>query len=368
MSSFRQLILRASLVATWIFMGSPLRAHDPGLSSVRLGLETNGISAVITFARADIEALLPLDKNLDGAVSPEELSSAKPRLDALAAGALRVQFDRKLIRADKQHMALDTNNNFEIFLSFTGPHPRELAVTSLLMPDLPQGHRQILSLHDATNRLMEQFLLSADRNHAVMVLDDTLTDTPRAETTSFGQFLKLGIEHILTGYDHLLFLFALLVVCDRFWPVAKIITSFTIAHSITLALAAFNIVNIPSRIVEPAIAASIVVVSLENIFCRHKKLDDRWRLTFGLGLIHGLGFASALQEVGVGRNGTGVALPLIGFNVGVELGQITVALIVLPILWQLRRWPTFQVRWVPICSGLVAAAGAWWFVERLWKS
>lgn len=356
------------MVAAVVLTATSLMAHDPGLSSVRLGLETNSISAVITFARADIEAVLPMDKDLDGRVSPEEFSSAKPRLVVLAASALRVEFDHKPVRTDTPRVALDTNNNFEIFLSFRGPQPAELSITSLLMPDLPLGHRQILSLHDATNRLMEQFLLSADRNRAVMVLVDTVTDTPHTEATSFAQFFKLGIEHILTGYDHLLFLFALLVVCDRFWPVAKIITSFTIAHSITLALAAFNIVNIPSRIVEPAIAASIVAVSLENIFCRHKKLDDRWRLTFGLGLIHGLGFASVLQEVGIGHNGTGVALPLIGFNLGVELGQITVALIVLPVLWQLRRWPTFQVRWVPICSGLVATAGAWWFVERLWKS
>ena len=361
------MILRTLLIAAWLFAGASLMAHDPGLSSVRLGLESNGITAVLTFARADIESLFPLDKNLDGRVSPEEFATAKPRLDELAANALRVEFDHKPARTDAPRIALDTNNNFEVFLSYSGTHPKALTVTSLLLPDLPLGHRQILSLHDATNRLMEQFLLSADRNIATMLLDADSPETTRVETTPFGQFVKLGTEHILTGYDHLLFLFALLMVCDRFWPVAKIITSFTIAHSITLALAAFNIVNIPGRIVEPAIAASIVAVSLENIFRRDQKLDDRWRLTFGLGLIHGLGFASALQEVGVGRDGHGVALPLIGFNLGVELGQITVALIVLPILWQLRRWPSFRVRWVPVCSGVVAAAGAWWFIERIWR-
>lgn len=368
MNLFRQLIFWALLIAAWILTSASLMAHDPGLSSVLLRLETTRISAVITFARADIESLIPLDKNQDGHVSPEEFSAAKPRFDALASGALQVEFDHKIIATDTLDVTLDTNNNFEVFLSFRGPHPRELSVTSLILTELPLGHRQILSLHDATNRLVEQFLLSADRNHATILIDGASPESARSETTSFGQFVKLGIEHILTGYDHLLFLFALLVVCVQFWPVVKIITSFTLAHSITLALAAFNIVNIPSRLVEPAIAASIVAVSLENIFRRDRKLDDRWRLTFGLGLIHGLGFASALQEVGVGRDGTGVALPLIGFNVGVELGQMTVALIVLPILWQLRRWPSFQVRWVPICSGLVAAAGAWWFIERLWRS
>ena len=368
MNLFRQLIFWALLIVAWILTSASLMAHDPGLSSVLLRLETNRISAVITFARADIESLIPLDKNQDGHVSPEEFSAAKPRFDALASGALQVEFDHKIIATDTLDITLDTNNNFEVFLSFRGPHPRELSVTSLILTELPLGHRQILSLHDATNRLVEQFLLSADRNHATILIAGGSPESARSEATSFGQFIKLGIEHILSGYDHLLFLFALLVVCVQFWPVAKIITSFTLAHSITLALAAFNIVNIPSRLVEPAIAASIVAVSLENIFRRDRKLDDRWRLTFGLGLIHGLGFASALQEVGVGRDGTGVALPLIGFNLGVELGQMTVALIVLPILWQLRRWPSFQVRWVPICSGLVATAGTWWFIERLWRS
>src|SRR5207248_3078790 len=120
---------------------------------------------------------------------------------------------------------------------------------------------------------------------------------------------------IWTGCDHLCFLFGLLVVGGRFLSSAKIITSFTVAHSLTLALATFNVVSLPSRIVEPLIAASIVYVGVENLFRRD--LDKRWLLAFGFGLVHGLGFASALREAGIGAdNGAGVVVPLVSFNLG----------------------------------------------------
>src|SRR6185295_17497952 len=125
---------------------------------------------------------------------------------------------------------------------------------------------------------------------------------------SYGAFVLLGIEHILTGYDHLIFLLGLLLAGASFKNVAKIITSFTVAHSITLALSTFDLVRIPSAVVEPLIAVSIVYVGLENIFRRDLKW--RWLLTLGFGLVHGFGFASALRSLGIG-SGTGAAMPLV---------------------------------------------------------
>ena len=115
---------------------------------------------------------------------------------------------------------------------------------------------------------------------------------------SFLQFLRLGVEHMITGYDHVLFLFALLIVGNSVRSAAKLITSFTVAHSITLALATFNVVHLPPHVVEPLIAISIIYVGLENLWHRH--LQHRWLLTFGFGLIHGLGFASVLRDTGIG--------------------------------------------------------------------
>src|SRR5439155_14958267 len=118
-------------------------------------------------------------------------------------------------------------------------------------------------------------------------------------------FFRLGVEHIVTGYDHLLFLAALLLVCKSLREAAAVITFFTVAHSITLSLAALDIVRLPARFVEPAIAASIVYVGLENIFGRHR-IAGRAAITFAFGLVHGLGFASALREVGLGSRSVGI--------------------------------------------------------------
>ena len=184
---------------------------------------------------------------------------------------------------------------------------------------------------------------------------------------SFTNFLCLGVKHILTGYDHLLFLFGLLLVARGFFSSLGIITSFTIAHSITLAVATLHLVQIPSRIVEPLIAASIVFVGIENLL-RGDIPTARRMVAFGFGLIHGFGFASALREAGIGSGTGGILLPLFSFNLGVELGQIMVAAVALPIIWKLRENPMFIARWAPACSAAVVLLGSFWFVQRVWMT
>ncbi len=128
----------------------------------------------------------------------------------------------------------------------------------------------------------------------------------------------MGMEHIFTGYDHLLFLFSLLVVTRTFRSALAVITAFTIAHSITLAISTFNLVHISSNITEPLIAVTIIYVAVENLV-RSGEPHKRWLLTFSFGLIHGFGFATALREMGVSERAGGVLMPLFGFNMGVEL-------------------------------------------------
>ena len=142
----------------------------------------------------------------------------------------------------------------------------------------------------------------------------------------------------------------------------KIITSFTVAHSITLALTALKVIHLPSALVEPMIAASIVYVGFENLLRRNT--DKRWMLTFCFGLVHGCGFASALQDLGVGENGTPILLPLVSFNLGVEIGQLAIAAIVLPIIWQCQSSPRFVRQWVPIGSTAIALMGGFWLLQR----
>jgi hydrogenase/urease accessory protein HupE len=184
---------------------------------------------------------------------------------------------------------------------------------------------------------------------------------------SFANFLSLGVKHILTGYDHLLFLFGLLLVTRGFFASLGIVTSFTIAHSLTLAMATLHMVQIPSRILEPLIASSIVFVGVENLL-RGDIPNSRGMVPFGFGLIHGFGFASALREVGIGSGTGGIVLPLFSFNLGVELGQIMVAALALPLIWKLRENPMFIARWAPACSAAVVLLGSFWFVQRVWMT
>jgi hydrogenase/urease accessory protein HupE len=177
-------------------------------------------------------------------------------------------------------------------------------------------------------------------------------------------FFRLGVEHILTGYDHLLFLLALLLRGGRFLSLLKIITAFTIAHSITLALAVLGVVTIPGRIVEPAIAASIVWVALENLL-RRDAPSQRWLVSFVFGLVHGFGFASAIEPLALPP--ARLALALLGFNLGVEAGQALVVALLLPLLvWM--RGKSWEPRVVRAASAGVAAVGLAWLVQRVFFS
>ena len=178
---------------------------------------------------------------------------------------------------------------------------------------------------------------------------------------AIGGFVTLGIEHILTGYDHMLFLLSLLMLGGSLRSLVKIVTAFTVAHSVTLSLAVLNIVTLPSRWVESAIALSIVYVAAENVWRGSASLRMRWLVTFGFGLVHGMGFASALQEMHLPQ--ANVVASLVGFNVGVEIGQVavvTLAFLALDVLRN-RTWaPSFR-QWVSAATALV---GVVWFVQR----
>jgi hydrogenase/urease accessory protein HupE len=261
---------------------------------------------------------------------------------------------------------------------------------------LPAGHQQLLFVEqpattsDATPLTLLEDTLTIDHSIVEVELPPAGSSTSATPTTRSAtdastlrpppqgnriSFFALGVEHIVTGYDHLLFLAALLLVCTSFRQAAGVITFFTIAHSITLSLAALDIVRLPARIVEPAIAASIVYVGLENIFGRHRVI---WRalVTFGFGLVHGLGFASALREAGLGSSGVGLAMPLLKFSIGLETGQLVIAAVLLKVLLTLRRRRAasedrmpearaFEPRWVPAGSVLVAMIGAYWLIVRV---
>ncbi|HEX4707981.1 MAG TPA: HupE/UreJ family protein [Candidatus Udaeobacter sp.] len=343
-------------------------AHDPGLSSLTIRQRTKSLEATLTLAVKDAAQVAELDEDHDGIVTQAEFAQTRSQLETAVARQLLIAADDKVTNGQSVRSQLDENNNVEVRLNFHVVGFSSLEIQSKIIASLPLGHRQYLQIQNSLGETTFERLLSAAADRATVQMPHTNARTAMFEAArSFANFLSLGVKHILTGYDHLLFLFGLLLVARGFFSSLGIITSFTIAHSITLAVATLHLVQIPSRIVEPLIAASIVFVGVENLL-RGDIPKARRIVPFGFGLIHGFGFASALREAGIGSGTGGILLPLFSFNLGVELGQIMVAAIALPIIWKLRENPMFIARWAPACSAAVVLLGSFWFVQRVWMT
>ena len=320
-------------------------AHDPGLSSAVITLGPEGINARVTINRRDVLA-------------------TGSSVDELAKNLLSLRVGDTAAPLISREVKVDSSNNTEFNLHFARiVAGGDLHIQSNVIERLPFGHRQLISIRQAAGQNLAECLISAKENAFDVHLVGAFSN-PVATPGQFTQFFLLGIRHILTGSDHLRFLAGLLIVCSSFGAAARIITCFTIAHSITLALATFQVVVIPSHIVEPMIAASIVYVGLENLWTGGH-LHWRELLTFVFGLVHGLGFASVLREMGIGTTNTGVAVPLFSFNFGVEAGQLLVAACLLPIALKLKRVERFPRMAVPAFSVVIASAGAFWFCQRI---
>jgi hypothetical protein len=221
-------------------------------------------------------------------------------------------------------------------------------------PEVLGAHFQTVLSVRVPGRPSTEFVFLEDRREATL-------DLAAPTGTGWGSFVAMGAEHIVGGIDHLLFLLALLALARGLWLTVKIVTAFTAAHSVTLSLAALGLVDVPPRIVEPLIAASIVWVAVENLVAP-AGLGRRWLIAALFGLVHGLGFASALTELDLSREA--LVRALIGFNVGVELGQLAFVAVVLPPLVRASR-PGRLPRLPQILSAVVAMIGAVWLVERL---
>ena len=330
------------------------------------------------FAPSDIETMLPAHVRRADRWALGEFEAAKAELERVAPQLWTFTVGGRTIDPQGIHVELLTGDSVSFEIRFAlGATAGQGRLEARQLLKLPSGHRQFVVISDARGSTLAKQLLSA-KNYAVEFPLGEVGAAPRGidagpcpesargsgETTTFIGFLRLGLEHIWTGYDHLLFLLALLIVCRSYRSTLGVVTFFTLAHSLTLALATLDLVSIPPRFVEAAIAGSIVFVAAENLLRRGQEPRGRWALTFGFGLIHGFGFASVLRDLGVGGGNQAVALPLFSFNLGVELGQIAVAAVALPLLLLLRRRDGFVAKGVPIISGVVFVAGLVWLVQR----
>lgn len=368
--------LRAVLAA--LVLPLVLRAHDPGISTAQ-GEVSSGVLVLTTgFAPTDIQALLPASFPRHDVWGQAEFEAARPLLLALAPGLWEAVAPgaRLPVREVSVELLPGDNVSFRHVLPLAAAQG-ELTLRAARIPDLPEGHRQFVIISDQSGSTVAKKLVSR-RDFTLILPAAALTGASAAAVSAVSsraesqpgdlpsgfEFLRLGVEHIWTGYDHLLFLFGLLVVCASFRSTVAIITCFTLAHSLTLALATLDVVHVPSRWIEPLIAASIVFVGAENLVRRGAEPPGRWALTFVFGLIHGFGFAGILRDLGLGSAKGGILMPLFSFNLGVELGQVAIAGVVLPVLWRLRKKEAFLVRGVPALSLLVALMGLYWLLAR----
>ncbi len=334
----------------------PAGAHRSGVSNVLIDIAGTTVTTELAVKGLDLDAAL------DAALVVRETDTVRP--DALAAEADRV-IAHLLGRSFVAH-ADGTPCEAEP----DAPEPDAdgviLTVTWRCAPDRGMLYRNRLFLEGETLAIQNVLVLQGDEaSQDVLTAEhDTfrLSEPPPSAFAVIARYTRAGIEHIAIGYDHIAFLIALLLWARRLWPVVKVATAFTLAHSITLALAVLDIVALPSALVEPLIAASIVWVAAENFFFRD--VGRRWKIAFLLGLVHGFGFAGVLRDFGLPPDA--LALALAFFNVGVEIGQIAIIGVAVPLLLLIdrlfggRRDP----RLVMTASAAVAALGAWWLIVR----
>jgi hypothetical protein len=353
----------AALALLTCFQGAAW-AHQSSTSYSRVVFGSEGVVDVtVTLSSRDLFEALGLAENRDA--TDAEIVAGADRLTRYVAARVRVfaggqacpqegtgvslvaaseRFAAVGLRARCPDRARPFSLRYDLFFDLDPMH--------VGWAEISAGHRALT--HEFTNAA-RRFELAGDLSG-----------------TGFFGFVGHGLDHIFTGYDHLAFVLALLLLAPLFRPrrgalhVLGVVSAFTLAHSITLVLAGLDVVAAPARIVEPAIAASIVFVALENFWFARAHAETpraRWPIAFGFGLVHGLGFAAMLRPL---LPPAGIVVPLVAFNVGVELGQLAVVAVALPILFLLRRALGERYRtFLHAGSVMVACAGLFWLVERL---
>lgn len=347
-------------------------AHVASNGFVSAEVAGAAIGGSVEIAVRDAELAVGVDVNRDGRVTWGELRAAGPRLDEYLAAHLAFSAQGAACQLTFGDLRVDdrSDGNYA-WLPFSARCPapvRRLTVHYRLMAGIDPSHRGLLTLA-AAGEVQTAVLGGA-------AAEDAFDLGRPSRWHAFGDYFQAGVRHILSGIDHLLFLISLLLPAvllrrARQWQpvgggraaaldVVRIVTAFTLAHSITLSLAALGVVRLPGRFTESVIAASIVVAALNNVFPVITR--GRARIAFVFGLLHGFGFASVLSDMGLPVGAR--ALSLFAFNLGIETGQLAVVAAVMPVVYAMRRAPLYRRGVLPWGSALIAAVAAVWFVQR----
>jgi HupE / UreJ protein len=362
--------LRFALIAA-IALTSSAQAHWADLAAAEISTGTREVRMTLTYPTG-LTAFA--DDNKNGRLETAEVSKHNPALRDALASKIKVSTDAESgkleVAAAMQDLKLPSSVNLKthstLMLTYTfSKSIRDAKIDyNLFVP----GVSTASCLATVLQGDQIQNVVFTPENHEFSLAGASSQQSGRAAApVDFKSFVFLGLEHILTGYDHLLFVLSLLALGGGLRYLLKVVTAFTLAHSVTLALTTLGIIALPGRIIESGIALSIAYVAAENIFSRNKPgLErSRWIITFVFGLLHGMGFAGLLGEMNLSSSSLPVAL--VGFNLGVEIGQLAVVIPAFLLLRWLERWKIgSQIRWS--ASAFAVAAGLYWFVERAFLS
>jgi hydrogenase/urease accessory protein HupE len=352
-------LVTAAVCLCLALLAEPAYAHAVGISRGVYVIEGRDVAVSLTFSRSELLAALP-ELALDDANATDELSpKARAALKSWSLAGLRLSSAGAACAGEFLNVGSSENDGIILRLHYRCAPLATLDVAAEFLASLSSKHVHLA--HSLVGETAVDNLARRGQSSFRVTVTPASQRRSSAEAPGFKTFFRMGLEHILTGYDHLLFLFGLLLVLGPVSSLIWAITAFTLAHSLTLSFATLGILIPSPRLIEPLIAASITYVGIENWF--KENAIGRWRVTFCFGLIHGFGFASALREISVPR--AELPLALFSFNLGVEAGQLLVVALVLPLLSYAHRRGWLSRKRARLASLPVAALGFIWFVARL---
>jgi hydrogenase/urease accessory protein HupE len=356
--------IRAAVAALCLLVGGEALAHPAPFSYLDLHLDAAGVTG--TLVVHDLDAAHDLDvANADSLLDPAVAARYRDTLVALLTPRLALMLDGQPVTVTWG--ALDVvpdRQSLRLSFAVSGGRPGRVNVRAYMFPHDPI-HQTFVNIYEET-ALRHQAILDANKQTA-----DYYSGSVQGRLSVVKTFVASGIEHILIGPDHILFLVGLLLLGGSVRRLALIVTSFTIGHSITLSLAALDLVSPPAQFIEPLIALTVVVVGADNVLVLRNRdantgpaTDIRAWLAAGFGLIHGFGFAYVLKEFGLPQAALGWSL--FAFNLGVEVGQLLIVAVVASALALVRRQSPAAAHWVAMAGSIaVILAGLYWFVERV---
>lgn len=373
---FVKVLMRQILVTLLVAIcGSSALAHKPSDSYLRISGGGQQLTAEWDIALKDLEFVIGLDADQDGQITWGELKSQQASVTAHALSRLKLTADGQPCKLEMTEMMVTRHSDGAyVVLSINTDAPGDIEHLNI--------HYDLLFDVDPTHRGLVLYDNGSVTSTHVLSPDEPIAEICTADAGLFRtlvEYVREGVWHIWIGFDHILFLISLLLPAvfirkEKSWlpveafrpalrAVLKIVTVFTIAHSITLWLAVMEYVKLPSQMVEATIAFSIIVTALNNLFPVLKL--PGWTIAFSFGLIHGFGFANVLIDLGLSN--VALAISLLGFNIGVELGQLAIVLGLLPISYLTRNTHSYRNIVFRAGSFLIAVVATVWMYERIFN-